>query len=62
MALTLGIVDEFERLGLRIFGPSKAAAIIEGSKVFAKNLMKKYHIPSGFYQSFYRAEDARRYI
>ena len=61
-ALTLGIVDEFERRGLRIFGPSKDAAIIEGSKVFAKNLMKKYQIPSGFYQSFHRAEDARRYI
>ena len=62
VALTLGIVDEFERRGLRIFGPSKDAAIIEGSKVFAKNLMKKYRIPSGFFQSFYRAEDARRYV
>src|SRR3972149_6128324 len=61
-ALTLGIVDEFERLGLRIFGPSKDAAIIEGSKIFAKNLMKKYQIPTGFFQTFYRAEDARRYI
>ena len=60
--LTLGIVDEFERRGLRIFGPSKDAAIIEGSKVFAKNLMKKYQIPSGFFQSFYNAEDAKRYI
>ena len=62
VALTLGIVDEFERRGLRIFGPNKDAAIIEGSKVFAKNLMKKYRIPSGFFQSFYRAEDARRYV
>ena len=60
--LTLGIVNEFERRGLRIFGPGKDAAIIEGSKVFAKHLMKKYQIPTGFYQSFYRAEDARRYI
>ncbi len=59
--LTLGIVDEFERRELRIFGPSKKAAIIEGSKVFAKTLMKKYHIPTGFYQSFSSAEDARRY-
>ncbi len=60
--LTLGIVNEFERRGLRIFGPSKEAALIEGSKVFAKKLMKKYQIPTGFYQSFYRAEDAKRYI
>jgi len=60
--LTLGIVDEFERRELRIFGPSKKAAIIEGSKVFAKTLMKKYHIPTGFYQSFSSAEDATRYV
>lgn len=60
--LTLGIVDEFERRGLRIFGPRRDAAILEGSKVFAKTLMKKYQIPSGFFQSFYRAEDAKRYI
>lgn len=60
--LTLGIVDEFERRGLRIFGPNKDAAILEGSKVFAKNLMKKYQIPTGFYQTFSRSDDARRYI
>lgn len=60
--LTLGIADEFERRELRIFGPSKKAAIIEGSKVFAKTLMKKYHIPTGFYQSFSSAEDATRYV
>lgn len=60
--LTLGIVDEFGRRGLRIFGPGKEAALIEGSKVFAKELMKKHHIPTGFYQSFSRAEDATRYI
>lgn len=60
--LTLGIVDEFERRGLRVFGPSKDAAIIEGSKVFAKNLMKKYRIPTGFYQSFSSAKEAKRYI
>lgn len=62
LPLTLGIVDEFERRGLRIFGPRKDAALIEGSKVFAKGLMKKYHIPTGFFQSFYRADDAKRYI
>jgi len=60
--LTLGIVDEFERRGLRIFGPNKEAALIEGSKVFAKTLMKRYQIPTGFYQSFSRAEDAERYV
>lgn len=60
--LTLGIVDEFERRGLRIFGPRKDAALIEGSKVFAKGFMKKHHIPTGFFQSFYQAEEAKRYI
>ncbi|MDE2059298.1 MAG: phosphoribosylamine--glycine ligase [candidate division NC10 bacterium] len=62
LPLTLGIVDEFERRGLRIFGPRKDAAIVEGSKVFAKSFMKKYHIPTGFFQSFDRAEEAKRYI
>ncbi len=60
--LTLGIVDEFESRGLRIFGASQQAAILEGSKVFAKRLMKKYKIPTGFFQTFYSPEDARRYI
>src|SRR5574337_269323 len=62
LPLTLGVVDEFERRGLRIFGPRKDAAIVEGSKVFAKSFMKKYHIPTGFFQSFDRAEEAKRYI
>lgn len=62
LPLTLGIVDEFERRGLRAFGCSQAAAIIEGSKVFAKRLMKKYSIPTGFFQTFYRPDDAKRYI
>jgi phosphoribosylamine---glycine ligase len=61
-AVDLGIVDEFEARGLRIFGTSRQAAILEGSKVFAKRLMKKYKIPTGFFQTFYRADDARRYI
>lgn len=60
--LTLGIVDEFESRGLRIFGANQRAAILEGSKVFAKRLMKKYKIPTGFFQTFYRVEDAKRYI
>ncbi|MFB3818022.1 MAG: phosphoribosylamine--glycine ligase [Candidatus Methylomirabilales bacterium] len=62
LPLTLGIVDEFESRGLRIFGPSMRAAILEGSKVFAKRLMKKYKIPTGFFQTFYRPEDAKRYL
>lgn len=62
LPLTLGIVDEFEDRGLRIFGANQQAAILEGSKVFAKRLMKKYKIPTGFFQTFYRADDARRYI
>lgn len=62
LPLTLGIVNEFEARGLRIFGVDQQAAILEGSKVFAKRLMKKYKIPTGFFQTFYRADDARRYI
>lgn len=62
LPLTLGIVDEFEGRSLRIFGATRQAAILEGSKVFAKRLMKKYKIPTGFFQTFYRAEDAKRYI
>ena len=50
--LTLGIVDVFEARGLRIFGPSQRAAEIEGSKAFAKEIMKKYGIPSGEFQTF----------
>lgn len=60
--LTAGIVDEFEQHGLRIFGPTQEAAEIEGSKVFTKNLMKKYKIPTGFYRAFDNPEEARQYI
>ena len=62
LPLTLGIVDEFERRGLRIFGPRKDAALVEGSKVFAKSFMKKHRIPTGFFQTFDRSEEAKRYI
>ncbi len=62
LPLTLGIVDEFEARGLRIFGTSQRAAILEGSKVFAKQLMRKHKIPTGFFQTFDRLEEARRYI
>jgi phosphoribosylamine--glycine ligase len=47
-----GIVDEFEQNGLKIFGPSKAAAMLEGSKTFAKDFMAKYKIPTAAYRSF----------
>ncbi|MFA5027891.1 MAG: phosphoribosylamine--glycine ligase [Candidatus Methylomirabilota bacterium] len=62
LPLTLGIVDEFEARGLRIFGASRRAAILEESKVFAKQLLRKYKIPTGFFQAFDRIEEARRYI
>ena len=60
--LVAGIVDEFEKKGLDIFGPGKEAAQIEGSKVFSKNLMKKYKIPTGDYRVFEKAQDAIDYI
>ena len=47
--LSLGIVDSFEEKGLRVFGPRRNAATLEGSKVFMKDLLEKYHIPSAFY-------------
>ncbi len=50
--LTEGIVDRFQAAGLRIFGPSKAAARMEGSKVFSKNIMRKYDIPTGHFAVF----------
>ncbi len=57
-----GIVDVFEAKGLRIFGPRKNAAIIEGSKVFSKDLMKKYNIPTAAYESFDDAGAAKKYL
>ena len=47
-----GIVDVFEARGLRVFGPRKNAAILEGSKAFSKDLMKKYGIPTAAYETF----------
>ncbi|MEE9554663.1 MAG: phosphoribosylamine--glycine ligase [candidate division Zixibacteria bacterium] len=52
LPLTLGIVDIFEERGLRIFGPNKEAAEIEGSKAFSKNFMEKYHIPTARFKVF----------
>lgn len=60
--LVLGMVDELEKIGIPCFGPEKKAAIIEGSKVFSKNLMKKYGIPTAAYETFGTAEEAREYI
>lgn len=60
--LVAGIVDAFENAGLRVFGPRSDAAIIEGSKVFSKELMKKYNIPTAAYEVFEKSEDAIKYI
>lgn len=57
-----GIVDVFEAEGLRIFGPRKNAAILEGSKAFSKDLMKKYNIPTAAYETFDAPEDALNYL
>ena len=57
-----GVVDEFEKAGLRVFGPRKNAAILEGSKAFSKDLMKKYNIPTAAYENFDNAEDALAYL
>lgn len=57
-----GVVDVFEKRGLRVFGPRKNAAIIEGSKAFSKDLMKKYHIPTAAYENFDSPEDALGYL
>ena len=60
--LVLGCVDALNEIGIPCFGPSKAAAIIEGSKVFSKNLMKKYGIPTASYDVFSDAEKALEFI
>ena len=57
-----GIVDAFEAEGLRVFGPNKAAAILEGSKAFSKDLMKKYNIPTAAYENFDDPEKALEYL
>ena len=60
--LVLGCVDALESVGVPCFGPRKNAAIIEGSKVFSKDLMKKYGIPTAAYEVFTSPEDALRYL
>ena len=60
--LVLGAVDSLRAEGIKCFGPSKAAAAIEGSKVFSKNLMKKYSIPTAAYEVFTDADSALEYL
>lgn len=57
-----GLVDVLEDRGLRVFGPRKNAAVLEGSKAFSKDLMKKYKIPTAFYETFEDAEKAMAYL
>jgi phosphoribosylamine--glycine ligase len=61
-SLAVGIVDSFQMEGLRIFGPTKAAAQIESSKEFAKQLMAKYNIPTAAYEAFDSYEEAWEYV
>ena len=60
--LALGLADELERRGHRVFGPRKNAAIIEASKAFSKELMKKYNIPTANYETFSDYESAKAYV
>lgn len=60
--LVLGVVDALEEKGIPCFGPNKKAAILEGSKVFAKDLMKKYNIPTAEYAVFNNKSDAVKYL
>ena len=57
-----GVVDAFEEAGLKVFGPRKNAAILEGSKAFSKDLMKKYNIPTAAYENFEDADAALAYL
>ncbi len=60
--LVQGIVDEFKKNGLKIFGPDKKAAELEGSKVFSKEFMKKYGVKTAKHKNFYNSEDAMDYL
>ena len=57
-----GLIDEFEKAGIRAFGPRKNAAILEGSKAFSKDLMKKYDIPTAAYENFDNADEVLAYL
>ncbi len=60
--LVAGAVDAFEKAGIRAFGPRASAAILEGSKAFSKDLMKKYGIPTAAYENFDSADEALKYL
>ncbi|WP_078551367.1 phosphoribosylamine--glycine ligase [Bacillus alkalicellulosilyticus] len=60
--LLAGVVDSFQEAGLKVFGPRKNAALIEGSKSFAKEIMAKYNIPTGYYETFTSFADAKAYV
>jgi len=62
LPLTLGITDAFNAAGLRVFGPTRAAAELEGSKAFSKELMLRYKVPTAFYKRFDEPGAARSYI
>src|SRR3954471_5166348 len=60
--LTVGLVDRLERSGIKVFGPNKDAARLEGSKVFAKTLMRRHNIPTADFRVFNMFRDARAYV
>jgi phosphoribosylamine--glycine ligase len=60
--LVAGLADEFEKVGLAVFGPKAAAARLEGDKIFAKNLMRRYRIPTARFEVFDRLEQADSYV
>ncbi|RXD25650.1 phosphoribosylamine--glycine ligase, partial [Acinetobacter baumannii] len=62
MALVAGVVNSFNSKGLKVFGPTKEAALIEGSKAFAKQMMSKYNIPTAVYKEFTEFEPAVEYL
>lgn len=62
MPLVEGIVDKFKAAGLKIFGPDKKAALLEGSKAYAKDFMKKYGVKTAAYEVFYDADSALKYL
>ena len=62
LPLTLGITDAFNVAGLKVFGPTRAAAELEGSKAFSKELMVRYKVPTAFYKRFDESGPAKSYI
>ena len=62
LPLTLGVVDEFAKRGLRIFGPTRAAAELEGSKAFAKEFMQRHNIPTASYRTVSSMDEAREHL